>query len=203
MRSTFAVLLSVLIVTTSFADGPHKIVLIKEALTLAGAKEGLERLRATLVSVARKDLISKAGAHVDDPGMKDMIDRTLAKFSNYVNERFDWATLEKEYIADYDEALTESDLETLLVFERSESGLRILKAQQQANAKANKSLLQVTSTINARLMAFLKETKLDEDKETKEQFDKEAESLIKKANQSPESSPGPVTPVADQPPRQP
>ncbi len=142
-----------------------------------------------LVALARKDLIAKAGTKIDEPGMKELMDRALAKFSNYVNESLSWETVEKEYIADYDGAFSEADLEALLAFERSEDGLRIFKAEQEVASKNVRVLTQFTRTASAHLVDFLKESTLELENAAKAQAEKETEELAKRSGQSPDPTP--------------
>jgi hypothetical protein len=79
----------------------------------------------------------------------------------------------KQYIADYDQAFTESDLEKLLDFMRSEDGRRILQAQQKLDAKVTQLYSQFMHTADSQIMSFLRDTKNEMEGEARAEADKE------------------------------
>jgi hypothetical protein len=74
---TTSILLAALSGSAS-AEDSNKVVLIKEAMEVTDLRGDVQKLRTAIVSIERKELVRRAGAHIGDPEMNDLIDRNQA-----------------------------------------------------------------------------------------------------------------------------
>jgi hypothetical protein len=147
-----------LVATHARAEDTHKIAVIKEILTILDAQGSLEKMRIENVTETRNLMLQQAGEKATNPMMKRLIDRAMEKYADYSKEIFDWSQKEKEYLEFYDEGFTESEIENLLAFYKTDTGRALIRAQTLYASKTQQTGFQNEAKRNARIDQIMKET---------------------------------------------
>ena len=103
-------------------------------------------------------LIQQIGENASNPVMQRLIARAIEKYADYSKEIFDYYVREKDYIAFYDEQLTQADIEGILAFYKTDAGRSWIRIQPLIVNKMQQAAFQKNADAKARVDRIMKES---------------------------------------------
>ena len=158
MKLPALILTVAFLASRAFAADSHKVEVIKEVLAASDLPGTLEKMRLDNVAQTRAAMLQQAGDKPINPMMMRLINRAMEKYADYSKELFGYSRWEKEYLAFYDEAYTEPELDGLLAFYKTDAGRATLRAQPLLARKMQESAFQRSAETNERINQIMAET---------------------------------------------
>ena len=154
--------LTLLLVASSFADRSSKDRKVHEMLALMRMEETTNRLEqeqeAHLRATAEQEL---AGAKLD-PDQRKSFEELQRKLIHLLRETTTWKAMEPKFVKLYSDAYSEEEIDAILLFYRSPAGLAMLAKAADLTEKSiaisQRSMAAVAPKIQEAIDQFIRDT---------------------------------------------
>ncbi len=158
MKLRSLALLIVVWTCSAYSAESTKVEAIRQLLEVSNLRGTLEEMRLQNVAGVREAVLKQGGPDANNPVMQRLVARMMEKYDAYSHEIFDPKRAERDYIALYDELLSEAEIKSLIAMYESDGGKILLRITPILAGRAQVRGIERSQNTEGKMQQLMDET---------------------------------------------